>query len=191
MSLKQQLSADLKAAMRAKDALRRTVIRDVMTSVKEAEQRNREQLVKKALEKHDVKRPHGDDPEMLAAYDKAIEAAVAAEDVEAQAELSDSEVLAVIQKLVKQRHDSIADAEQADRPELAANEQAELDILEGYLPQQLTREEIESEARVMIETVRATSMRDMGRVMGPLMDKLQGKADGKLVSEVVREQLSG
>lgn len=191
MSLKQQLTADLKEAMRSKDALRRTVIRDVLTSVKEAEQRNREQLVKKALAKHNVQRPQGDDPGVLAAYDAAINAAIAAEDVEAQAELGDAEVLSVIQKLVKQRHDSIADAERAGRPELAANEQAELEVLGDYLPQQLTRQEIEAEAQAAIEAAGATSMRDIGRVMGPLMDRLQGKADGKLVSEVVRGLLAG
>jgi len=112
------------------------------------------------------------------------------ENIEARSQLDDQEVLGIIQKLVKQRQDSIAEAEKAGREDIVADEREELAILESYLPKQLTREEIEAEVAATIEEVGATGMKDMGRVMGPLMEKLKGRADGKLVSQIVRERLS-
>jgi len=177
MSLKEQLRADLKESMKSGDADRRTVIRGIMAAVKEAELRKRETLVRKALDKH------GTD-------ENAIDSIIVSENIEQRSELDDAEIQAIVQKLVKQRQDSIADAEKADRADIAEAEQAEIVILEDYLPQQLSREEIEAAVRAMIEQVGADGMKDMGRVMGPLMDDLKGRADGKIVSEVVREQLS-
>jgi uncharacterized protein YqeY len=177
MSLKEQLRADLKESMKSGDAERRTVIRGIMAAVKEAELRKREALVREALDKHGA----GED---------AIDSIIASENIEQRSELDDAEIQAIVQKLVKQRQDSIADAQKADRPDIAEAEQAEIAILEDYLPRQLSREEIESAVRAVIEQVGASGMKDMGRVMGPLMDDLKGRADGKIVSEVVREQLS-
>jgi len=190
MSLQEQLSSDLKEAMRSGDAVRRTVIRSVMTAIKETEQRRREELVQKALKKHNVIRPAKlDDGAAMAAYEQAVDSAVAAEKVAEQAALDDAEVLGVIQKLVKQRQDSIAEAEKAGRPDIATAEGAELAILEGYLPAQMSREEIEAEARALIAQVGAAGAHDMGKVMGPLMAKLKGRADGKLISDVVKALL--
>ena len=189
MSLKEQLSSDLKEAMKSGDAVRRTVVRSIMVAIKEAEMRQREDLVKKALKQHGVERPSGDDPDQVAAYEKAVDAALAAEKVDEKSQMGDSDILGTIQKLVKQRQDSIADAEKASRPDIIAAEQAEIVVLEGYLPKQMTREEVEAEARKLIEKTGASSPRDMGKVMGPLMNQLQGRADGKLVSEVVKSLL--
>jgi hypothetical protein len=105
-------------------------------------------------------------------------------------ELDEPEMLAILQKQAKQREEAIEELEQVDRPDLLAREKEELEILEEYLPKQLSREEIAEEARQVIEEVNATSMRDMGPVMGRLMSKLKGRADGHIVNEVVRELLT-
>jgi uncharacterized protein YqeY len=191
-SPRDQLTTDLKEAMRSGDDARKTAIRGVLAAFNEAEQRKREDLVKKALKKHNVTRPtNQEDEEAMAAYGKAVDAALAAEKVDESSALDEAEQLAVIQKLVKQRGDSIADAKQAGRDDIVEAEQAERAMLEGYLPQQISREEVEAEARAVIAEVGAGDPRDMGKVMGPLMNRLQGRADGKLVSEVVRTLLAG
>jgi uncharacterized protein YqeY len=105
--------------------------------------------------------------------------------------LDDDDILALIAKQAKQRQESITEYRKAGREDLVAEEDAELVILQAYLPQQLTREEIETEARQVIEDVEATSPWDMGKVMKPLMSRLRGRADGKLVNQVVRELLAG
>lgn len=198
MSIKDQLTADLKDAVKSGDNMRKTVIRGALAAMKDAEQRKREDLVKKALKQHGVERPvqSRDDTdesftEKVAAYDRAMEEALAAEKVEENSVLTNAEQMTTIQKLVKQREDTIADARQAKRDDIAEAEQAEMELLQTYLPKQLSREEIEAEAKAVIAEVKASEPRDMGKVMGPLMQRLQGQADGKLVSEVVRGLLAG
>jgi len=191
MSLRDQLADDLKESMRNRDTVRRTVIRNIMTSITEAEQRKRVELVDEALRKHNIERPrHALTPQEKEEYERTIDGILQSENIEARSQLDDQEVLGTIQKLVKQRQDSIAEAEKAGREDIVADEREELAILESYLPKQLTREEIEAEVAATIEEVGATGMKDMGRVMGPLMEKLKGRADGKLVSQIVRERLS-
>jgi uncharacterized protein YqeY len=104
---------------------------------------------------------------------------------------SDEKVLGVIFKQAKQRQESIVEFRRGNREDLVAEEQAELAILETYLPRQLNREEIEAEARQVIATVNASGPHDLGKVMKPLMGKLRGRADGKMVNQVVRELLAG
>ena len=106
-------------------------------------------------------------------------------------DLDEASVTAVLQRQVRQRQDAIAELREADRPDLLAKEEAELAILEGYLPQLLSRDEIVREAQQVIEEVGARSMAQMGPVMRELMSRLKGRADGRLVNEVVRELLSG
>lgn len=108
-----------------------------------------------------------------------------------QGDLDDSGVGAVLQKQAKRRRDTIAELKEVDRPDLLAEEQAELSILEEYLPQLLSRGEIVEEARAVIAEIGATGMAQMGAVMGQLMSKLKGHADGNVVNQVVRELLSG
>ncbi len=106
-------------------------------------------------------------------------------------ELTDAEALAVVQREVKQRRDSIAEFEKAGRTDLVAREQAELAILEAYLPQQMSREQVETEARAVIQEVGATGPAQAGLVMKTLMPRLKGQADGRMVNDVVRALLSG
>lgn len=105
--------------------------------------------------------------------------------------LDESDILALIAKQAKQRKESIAEYQKAGRADLVAEEQAELAILETYLPQQLSREEIESKAQEIIDQVGATGLHDLGKVMKPLMGSLRGRADGKIVNQVVRDLLHG
>jgi uncharacterized protein YqeY len=111
-------------------------------------------------------------------------------EVEVGVELTDTDVAAVLQKEAKQRRETLDELDQVDRPDLAAAQQAELEILEAYLPQQLTQEELEELARQAIADANAESPGDMGQVMRILMPQVKGRADGKLVSQVVREQLN-
>ena len=118
-------------------------------------------------------------------------AAIVNAEVEHGGELDDADVTAVLQKQARRRRDTIAELRQANRPELLAAEEAELAILEEYLPRLLSREEIGAEARQVIAGVGATGKGQMGLVMRQLMSKLKGRADGRVVNEVVRELLSG
>jgi uncharacterized protein YqeY len=105
--------------------------------------------------------------------------------------LGDEDVLAIIAKQAKQRQESMAEYEKAGRQDLVDEEEAELIILQAYLPQQLTREQIEVEAREVIQEVGASNLRDLGKVMKPLVARLRGRADGRLANEVVRDLLAG
>lgn len=107
------------------------------------------------------------------------------------AELTDDEIQKALQSLVKQRRDSIEQYEKAGRSELAAKEQAELEVIETYLPQPASPEEIEKAVSDAIAETGASSMKDMGSVMKAAQARLAGKAaDGKVVSEAVRSRLS-
>ena len=117
-------------------------------------------------------------------------AAIKNAEVEKIGELDEGETLALIHKEVRQRHESIEEAETAGRPDLVEANQAEIRVLEDYLPEQLSREEIAAQAQAVIEEVGASTPKDMGNVMRVLMPKLKGQADGKLVNEVVRELLA-
>lgn len=116
-------------------------------------------------------------------------AAVQQTEVDEQTTLDDAGVEAVLNKQAKQRRESIADYEQAGRHDMVEEEQAELAVIEGYLPEMMSREEVRQVASKTIVEMGATSPQDMGRVMGRLMAQLKGKADGRVVNEVVRELL--
>ena len=105
--------------------------------------------------------------------------------------LQDDDILGVIAKQAKQRQESIVEFRKGARPDLVAEEEAELATLQTYLPQQLTREEIEIEAKQVIDEVGATGIGDIGKVMKPLMARLKSRADGRLANQVVRELLAG
>lgn len=105
-------------------------------------------------------------------------------------EASEEDVLSVIQKEAKQRRDSIEQFNNAGRKELADKEQKELKMLEVYLPEQMSEEEINKLVKEAIAQTGATSAQDIGKVMGALMPKVKGKADGNLVSKLVKESLS-
>ncbi|MDE2026522.1 MAG: GatB/YqeY domain-containing protein [Patescibacteria group bacterium] len=105
-------------------------------------------------------------------------------------EATDEDVLTVVGTQVKQRKDSIQQFESANRQDLADKEKKELALLQVYLPQQMTEEEIRNVVKDVIAEVGATSPTDMGKVMGALMPKVKGKADGGLVSKIVKENLN-
>ena len=116
-------------------------------------------------------------------------AAIKNTEIARQAVLEDGDILGVIAKEIRQRKESIEAFKQGGRQELAAQEEAEMAVLEQYLPQQMSRDEIIAEARRVIEEVGAESIRDKGKVMPPLIAKLKGKADGREINEVVTELL--
>lgn len=148
--LKQQLKDQLKEAMLAKDELRTSVIRFILSGITYYE-------INKGG----------------AGY-----------------EATDEDVLAVVNKEVKQRKDSIDQFTKAGRQDLVDKENAELKVLESYLPQQMPEEEVKKYVDEAVATTGATNPQDMGKVMALLMPKVKGKADGSLVSKLVRETLS-
>ncbi|MEW7977411.1 MAG: GatB/YqeY domain-containing protein [Candidatus Sedimenticola endophacoides] len=131
----------------------------------------------------------GDKPRLGAI--RLLLAAIKQREVDERIELNDEQVLAVLDKTVKQRRDSIAQYEKAARPDLAKQEQFEIDVLQEYLPEALGEEEIAAMIAEAITGSGAETMRDMGKVMGQLKPKLQGRADIGAVSALVKQQLGG
>jgi uncharacterized protein YqeY len=147
VSLKQQISDDMKAAMRAKDAARLGAIRLLQAAMKQRE-------------------------------------------VDERIELSDADVLAIIDKMIKQRRDSIAQFEAAGRQELADAEKFEIDVLQAYMPQPLSAEEIETAIGQALVATGAAGPQGMGKVMAVLKPQLAGRADIGKVSGLVKARLS-
>ena len=148
MSLKDQITDDMKAAMRAKDSERLGTIRLLTSAIKQKE-------------------------------------------VDERIELDDAAVVAVIDKMVKQRKDSITAFEQGGRADLAAKEAAELAVLQAYLPQRLSADEVAAEVRAIVAELGAAGPGDMGKVMGVVKTRLAGKADMGQVSAAVKTALAG
>lgn len=148
MSLKQQITDDMKSAMRAKEAERLATIRLLTAAIKQKE-------------------------------------------VDERIELDDVAVIAVIDKMVKQRKDSITAFEQGGRPDLAAKEAAELQVLQAYLPARLSPDEIVAEVKALVAELGASGPGDMGKVMGAAKSRLAGKADMGQVSAAVKAALAG
>ncbi|HEX9163346.1 MAG TPA: GatB/YqeY domain-containing protein [Thermoanaerobaculia bacterium] len=121
---------------------------------------------------------------------RMLQSAMKYQQIEAGHELSDEEVLAVIRKAVKQRLDSIEQYTKGNRPELAAKEQSELDLLKTYLPAELTDAELESGLRDIISSTGAQSKKDLGKVMKEATAKYKGRADGKKIQEIVSRLLT-
>ncbi len=149
--LTDQLTSDLKDAMRAKDKVRLRTIRSLRAA-----------LLEKEISERQGERTH----------------------------LDDSVAITVLQKQAKQRRDALEQYREAGRADLAQIEAEELTVIESYLPEQLSDEEIRKEVKGIIESTGASGMRDMGKVMGPAMGLLKGKADGRRVQEAVKELLN-
>ncbi|MCG8362963.1 MAG: GatB/YqeY domain-containing protein [Pseudanabaenales cyanobacterium] len=152
MSLKDRISEEIKAAMKAKDKVRLETVRSIKKVI---------------LEKETTVRPQGQDA------------------------LTEAQEMEILVQLAKQRKDSIEQYRQAGRDDLAESEAQELAIIEEYLPQQLSDEEVEAIIDQLIVQVGAASPKDMGKVMGPAMKRLKGKADGAKVQALVKAKLSG
>ena len=147
MSLKEQISEDMKTAMRAKDSGRLATIRLINAAIKQKE-------------------------------------------VDERIELTDDQVLSVIEKMIKQRKDSITQFEAGGRQDLANIEKAELVVLNAYMPAQMSEAEVQAEVTAAVAAVGAAGPQDMGKVMGVLKPKLAGRADMTAVSAMVKATLS-
>lgn len=120
---------------------------------------------------------------------RMVLSAVKLAEVDRREPLGEEELLKVLKKEANARRETIQDAEKAARDDLVENAQAELEILEEFLPEPLTNDEIASMAHKVIEELEATGMEDMGRVMGDMMSRVAGRAEGKQVSDIVRRLL--
>ncbi len=148
MALKEQLDAEMKAALKGKDALKLSVIRMLKSAVKYRE-------------------------------------------IEVMKPLDDSGVLAVISSEIKRHKDSVEQYRAGNRQDLVDKEEAEIKILQAWLPAQLSQDELRAKVDAAIRVTGAQGPKDMGAVMKALMPELQGRADGKAVSELVKALLSG
>ncbi|MFM6986948.1 MAG: GatB/YqeY domain-containing protein [Hydrogenophaga sp.] len=122
---------------------------------------------------------------------RLLTAAIKQKEVDERIELDDAGVIAVIDKMVKQRKDSIAAFEQGGRADLAAREAAELTVLQAYLPARLSAEEVAAEVKAIVAELGAKGPGDMGKVMGAVKARLAGKADMGQVSAAVKAALAG
>ncbi len=122
---------------------------------------------------------------------RMVRSAVNYTEIEQGHELDDAGVLDVIARDVKRHRDTIAEFAKGNRPDLLQKEEAELAILLSYLPQQMSVEEIQAQARTAIAQVGAKGPGDMGKVMGVLIPQLKGKADNRTISQVVQALLTG
>ena len=123
---------------------------------------------------------------------RMVKAAVMNREIEKGSELDDEEMMKLLRSLVKQRRDSVEQYEKGGRPELAARENTEIEVIEAYLPQAASREAIETAIAAAIAETGANSIKDMGKVMKSAQAALAGKnADGRTVSEIVKAKLGG
>jgi|TARA_B100000315_G_scaffold1056_1_gene982 uncharacterized protein YqeY len=129
------------------------------------------------------------DKQALKAVRMILEA-IKKKEIDERIELDDAQVMTVIQKMVKQRKDSISQFSDAGRTDLVEIEEAELEIINNYMPEQLSDEEVALVVDKAINDSGANSMKDMGKLMGMLKVQLQGKADMSLVSQLIKSRLS-
>ena len=138
----------------------------------------------------DLKNAMKNKDEIVLSTLRMLKAAIKNKEIEKRGQaLTNAEILEVFQKQAKQRKESIADFEKAKREDLLKKERAELAVLEGYLPKQLSDEELKSIVQGAIQTSGAKFKADMGKVMKEVMAQAAGRADGKRISQVVQELL--
>lgn len=121
---------------------------------------------------------------------RLITAAIKQKEVDERIELNDEQVLAVLDKMVKQRRESLEQYEKAGREDLAVQERFELDLIQTYLPEPLSEADLAELIRTTIAEQGASSIRDMGAVMAAIRGQVQGRADMKAVSQAVKDQLN-
>ncbi len=121
---------------------------------------------------------------------RLVLAAIKQREVDERIELNDEQVLLVLDKMVKQRRESLAQFKQAGRDDLAEQEAYEIGVLQDFLPEALSEEEISAMISEAIKQTEAASIRDMGKVMGIIKPKMQGRADMSAVSAVIKQQLN-
>lgn len=128
------------------------------------------------------------DKELLAVI-RMVKGAISLEEINKKRDLNDEEVIDVIAKQIKTRKESIVEFEKAGRDDLIEQNKKEIEILNKYMPEQLSDEEVEKIIDEIVSKVNPTSMKDMGKVMGEATPKLKGKADMSLVSKLVKEKI--
>ncbi len=122
---------------------------------------------------------------------RMIKASIKNKEIDKGSPLADEEIIEVLASLAKQRRESIEEFRRAGRNDLVEQEEEELSILQSYMPEQLSEDELVNLIRVAIEEAGATSLRDMGKVMKLIMPRVKGRADGRVVNQKVREILQG
>ena len=122
---------------------------------------------------------------------RMLKSAIKYREIEIMKPLDDAGIQAVISSEVKRRRDAIEQYRAGNRPELAEKEEAEIAVLQGYLPQQLSADELRAKVDAAVAAVGAQGMKDMGKVMKALMPEVQGRAEGSAVSDMVKARLSG
>src|SRR3989339_37737 len=162
MTLKEKINQDFKEAFKAKEELKVSVLRMLNSAIKNKEMDKRTKLVKAGTS------------------DEAI--------LVKESQLLDEETLEAIGTEAKRRKDSIKQFQDGNRPEMAAQEEAELKILSAYLPKQMGEEEIRKIVQESIKESGATGAQEIGKVMKALMPRVKGKADGNLVNKIVKEE---
>jgi uncharacterized protein YqeY len=121
---------------------------------------------------------------------RMIKAGVHNREIDLKRKMTDSEFMQMLSSMVKQRKDSIDQFKKGGREDLVEKEEAELKVIQQFMPVQISEEEIDAEIQKSIQEVGAVGIKDMGKVMKVLMPKLTGKADGKMVGDKVKERLS-
>ncbi len=164
MALKGNIREDLKEAVKNREELKSSVLRLLLAAIFNKEKEKRYKLSKEKPELNEA-------------------------ELEEESQLNDEEVIDVISSEAKKRKESIGEFEKGKRMDLAEKEKKELEILEKYLPEQMSEEEIKKLVKEAIDKTVAKEMKDMGKVMQEVMPKVKGKADGSLVSKIVRELL--
>ena len=164
MIIKEKIQKDLTQATKKKEALPTSVLRMLLAAILNKEKEKRYKFAKA-------------EPEPI--EKELIE----------KSQLTDEEVIEVISSEVKKRKESILEFEKGKREDLVEKEKKELDILQKYLPEQLSEEELQKLAKEAIDKTGAKEIKDMGKVMQEVMPKVKGKADGTLVSKIVKELL--
>ncbi|MEW9667360.1 GatB/YqeY domain-containing protein [Ammoniphilus sp. 3BR4] len=137
----------------------------------------------------DMKQAMKDKDKLKLSVIRMVKSSVKNEEINQGKELTDDQVLTLLNRELKQRRDSLQEFENAGREDLAEQTRAEIEVLLPYLPTQLTEEEIRQIVQESVEQVGATSKKDLGKVMGAIMPKVKGKADGTLVNKIVQELL--
>lgn len=163
MSLKEQIQEDLKTALKDKKELEISTLRMLNAQILNKEKEKRSKLAKESLSEEEIIEKSG---------------------------LTDEEIIEVVSSEVKKRKEAILNFEKGERQDLASKEKKEIEFLNKYLPEQLSEEEVKKLAQEAIDKVRASDIKEIGKVMAEVMPKVKGKADGNLVSKVVRELLA-
>jgi uncharacterized protein YqeY len=122
---------------------------------------------------------------------RGLQSAVKQVEIDTRKDVTDDDVMAVLQKEAKKRREAIDESTKAGRADLAEKEASELTVIETFLPRQLTLEEVKAVAAEIIAQTGAVGAKDQNKVMGPLMARVKGQADGRLVNQAVRELLNG